>query len=123
MTDPAPALPEAERLAEDAGDAVPLRLVPRAGLDDALSALTEPQRAFVSATGFEARLGQTAFAPAADGAIAAVLFGWGDAPSRRRSRFHLGAFSAKAPAGRYRLEADLEPAELEAASSASVPAC
>ncbi|MEO1687757.1 MAG: leucyl aminopeptidase family protein [Pseudomonadota bacterium] len=104
MTDPDYALPEAERLADAAAEATPLRIVAKDGLEAALHALPPAQAAWARATGFKAGLGQTAMLPGEDGGIAAALFGWGDAAARARSRFHLGRFAETAPAGTWRLE-------------------
>jgi len=100
-------LPAADRLARPGDDAVPLRLVPKARLEEALSALTPAQRRWAEAQGFAGQLGRSVVLPAEDGGIAAALFGWGDAESRSRSRFHLGRFAETAPAGSYSLDAAL----------------
>lgn len=112
MTDPErPALPMAERLADpaEADAAIPLRLVPSDGLDAALEALPEAQRAWARATDFKARLGQTCLLPAPDGTLSAVLFGWGDAKARARSRLDLGRAAESLPAGTFALDASAAP--------------
>jgi leucyl aminopeptidase len=94
----------------DAG-AIPITLVPRDGLEAALDALPAEQAAWARANGFTGRLGQAQPLPGPGGALAGVLIGWGDAAARRRELFPLGGFAAKAPAGTYRLETPLAPAE------------
>lgn len=119
MTDPAlPALPEAERLAEpaEAAAAIPLRLVPAEGAEAALAAMPAAQAAWAAATGFKGTLGQTCLLPAPDGTLAAVLFGWGDAKARARSRFDIGRAAESLPTGTYALDAAAAPgAETESA--------
>ncbi|MEM6439407.1 MAG: leucyl aminopeptidase family protein [Pseudomonadota bacterium] len=115
MSEPDDDLPRADRLGP-AGEGRPLRLIPRDGLDAALAALPPAQRAWAEANGFKGRLGQTLPLPSEDGAVDGARFGWGDAAARARSRFHLGAFAAKAPKGAWRIEADLPPQDLEEAA-------
>jgi leucyl aminopeptidase len=104
--------PQADRLAEPSTAAVPLHLVPADSLEDALAALPPAQRAWAEATGFRARLGQLCALPAPDGALSALLFGWGDAAARARSRLDLGRAAETAPAALYALETD-DPAAAE----------
>ncbi len=70
-------------------------------------------RAWVSANGFDATLGQTLILPTPEGGVGGVLAGWGSARARSRDRFHLAGIAGKLPAGRYRLAveaADFVPA-------------
>ncbi|HUF56409.1 MAG TPA: leucyl aminopeptidase family protein [Thermohalobaculum sp.] len=95
--------------AQAAGDGVPLALVPADALDDVLAALPAAEAAWARANGFRGRLGTHLSLPAPDGSIARVLIGWGTEEKRRRGRFHLGRFARAAPAGHYRLDAELDP--------------
>ena len=92
------------RLARDAADAIPLRLIESAGLADARAALEAPARRWLDACGFSAKLGEVALLPGPDGAIAGALVGWGDAAARRKGRFHLAGAAQKLPAATWRLE-------------------
>ncbi len=96
--------PRADRLAERAEGAVPVRLVASADVDEALEALPPTQGAWARANGFRGRLGQVCLLPSPEGTVAAVLFGWGDAKARARSRFDFGRFGETAPDGLYALE-------------------
>ena len=100
----------------DGAGSIPIVLVPRGGVEAALADLPPAEAAWARANGFTGRLGQAQPLPAADGSVARVLIGWGDPEARRRERFPLGGFAAKAPAGTYRLETPLAPAEAQAAA-------
>jgi len=96
--------------------AIPIRLVASGELDAALADLPNVQAAWARTTGFSARFGQAAMLPQADGALARVLIGLGDASPRARGQFVLGGFGKSAPAGTYRLETPLPPEEAEVAA-------
>ncbi|MGF1445070.1 MAG: M17 family metallopeptidase [Pikeienuella sp.] len=96
------------------GAPVPISLVPRDELTPALAGLPEAQAAWARAQGFEGRLGQWVSLPDQDGRMARVLLGWGDPVRRRRELFPAGQFAQAAPAGTYRLEAELAPDEADA---------
>lgn len=89
-------------------DATPLILVEREDVETVLASLDDAERRWAELNGFSGRLGQVLQFPDADGNQSKVLFGWGDASSRARDRFHLGDFARSAPAGTYRLTADLD---------------
>jgi leucyl aminopeptidase len=91
--------------------ATPIRVVAKDDLDGVLAALPDAARAWVKASGFKAALGKHVAIPAADGRVAEVLFGWGDAAARRRSRFEFGRLGAALPEGEYRLVGDLSAEE------------
>jgi len=93
--------------------ATPITLVPADGLDAALQALAPAEAAWAWANGFSGRLGQSLLLPGPDGSISGVLVGWGTAEERRRQRFGLGGFAAKAPEGTYALATPLGPQEAE----------
>ena len=114
MPDPA-APPRADRLAPADAPATPIQVVAAEGLEAALAALPAPQAAWAKAQGFKARLGQVTPLPASDGSIARVLFGWGDAAARARSRFDLGKAADTLPAGVWRIEGLPPEAQEEAA--------
>lgn len=88
----------------------PLHLV-EAGAD-LPAALTAAQRAFATAQGFTGALGSLCLLPDETGAVAAALFGYGDARKRARARFQLAAAAAKLPAGAWALASPL-PAEVQ----------
>ena len=116
MSDAPFALPEADRLAPADAAAVPVRVIPADGAEAALAALPGAQRGWAEAQGFKGRLGQTVLLPDAEGRLTAVLFGWGDAKARARSRFDFGKLAETLPEGTYRLEAELDPAGREEAA-------
>lgn len=90
---------------------VPLRLVPLAGAEAAMSALPPAAQTWARVQGFSGKLGQIVQIPDADGGLDQVLVGWGDAPSRARGRFHLARLPGALPDGRYRLADPLPPEE------------
>ena len=98
----------------DAG-AVPLQVIETAVLDTWLESQTGPTRNWIGASGFSARLGSVLTIPDAEGRIAQVVAGYGDAQARARGRFHLAAAAAALPEGVYRLHGlPTERAEEEA---------
>ncbi len=103
----------APKFAPTVDAAIPISLVAKEDLKSALEALSPAQRAWAEATGFKAKLGQTCLLPDASGKIDAALFGWGDAAARAKTRFALARFAVAAPAGVYRLDAELESEEAE----------
>jgi len=66
---------------------------------------------WLTATGFEAGLGELRLLPGADGGVAGAVVGYGTAQARRRLRFGLARAVAGLPAGHWRLEGDLSLAE------------
>jgi leucyl aminopeptidase len=103
-------------LESDATGAVPIRLVQKADLAAALAGLPAAQRRWAEAQGFSGALGEALCLPAADGSLAAVLAGWGDAAARARTRFCLAGTASRLPPGRYRLDTALPAAEAEEAA-------
>lgn len=83
----------------------------RAG-DGAPSALPEPARAFAAAAGFKGETGKLLLVPAADGGLAAALFGV--APPESADPFALGALATLLPAGNWRLEGEIGDPRLAA---------
>ena len=105
-----------DQAATAAADTIPITLVPKNGLEAVLDALPAAQAAWARANRFRGKLGQVVRLPDAEGRLAGVLFGWGDAGSRARERFHLGDFARVAPTGTYRLATPLEPDAAEEAA-------
>ena len=95
------------------GAEVPLTLVSADELEVRLGALSQAQARWARANGFRGKLGTHVALPADDGGIARVLVGWGTPETRRRGRFHIGRFARTAPAGRYRLDMELDPGEAQ----------
>ena len=73
---------------------------------------------WLTATGFEAGLGELRLLPAADGGIAGAVAGYGTAQARRRQRFGLAKAVGALPAGDWRLEGRLDPRETTEAALA-----
>lgn len=84
--------------------ATPLHVIEAEGLEDWLSRQHADVRAWVTAMGFEAALGETLCLPGPGGAISAALVGWGGAGARARERFSLGGAARHLPAGCYAIE-------------------
>lgn len=89
--------------------ATPIQLVETAAAEAVLTALPAPAQAWARLQGFTGALGQVVQIPDGNGALAQVLFGWGDAGARARGRFHIARLAAALPDGAYRLDADLAP--------------
>ncbi len=96
--------------------AVPLHVVPADTLTDWLSGQAPPVRAWVTANGFQAGLGDVLTIPSPEGGVAAAVVGWGTVAARRRERFHLAGAAARLPPGRY----SLVPGETGTASETEV---
>ncbi|MBK5926350.1 leucyl aminopeptidase family protein [Rhodobaculum claviforme] len=101
--------------APDAG-AIPLHAVTPEGLEDWLTTRPDPQRGWITAQGFRARLGQTVAVPDAQGRIIAAVVGRGDAAARARTRFGLARAAATLPEGTYALIGDLPDDERDEAA-------
>ncbi len=83
--------------------AVPVCFVTAAGWKETAVRFGATAVAFAQAQGFDGGAGQTLFVPAADGRLAAVLFG-SDEAARKPDPFHAGRLSTLLPDGLYRLE-------------------
>ncbi|MBL9073931.1 leucyl aminopeptidase family protein [Tabrizicola sp.] len=66
---------------------------------------------WLTATGFEAGLGELRLLPGADGSLAGAVAGLGSAQARQRQRFGLAKAVAGLPAGDWALEGVLDPSE------------
>jgi leucyl aminopeptidase len=82
--------------------AVPILFVTAADAATATKGLDQHAQAFVRAAGFEAKPGRYLFAPAADGKLAAVLFGLENAGEPVRDPFRPGMLANILPPGTYR---------------------
>jgi leucyl aminopeptidase len=82
--------------------AVPITFVAAADWPRVRGNLDARQRAFAAAAGFEPRPGRILLVPAADGALAGVLFGLEGADERSKDLFRPGALPGLLPAGSYR---------------------
>ncbi len=102
--------------AENDHNAVPITLVSSADAAAWTQRQPEMVRAWISANDFKGKLNDCLLVPAADGGLAQVLFGWGDAARRARGRFHFASAAECLPAGRYRMDCGLDAPDLEEAA-------
>ncbi len=86
----------------DAASAIPIHCVTPTNWESVAAGLGEPALRFVKANGFKVKPGQCLVVPAADGAIAAVLFGLDEASSPRHDPFRPGQLPGLLPPGIYR---------------------
>lgn len=101
--------------ADNTVDAIPLHVITQDALEDWLEGQPAPVKTWVESAGFTAALGSTLIVPGADGQIAMVLAGYGDAARRARGRFHLAGVVPSLPKGSYRLNGlPADQAEVEA---------
>ena len=85
-----------------ATNAIPITFVTKATWEAIKNALPAPARQFAEANGFTAKPGKHLILPAADGAIAQVLFGLEDETAKSRDPFRAGSLPGLLPAGTYR---------------------
>jgi leucyl aminopeptidase len=85
-----------------ATSAIPISFVTKSSWDAFAETLPPPQRQFAAANGFAAKPGAYLALPAADGAIAQVLFGLEDAGAKSRDPFRAGSLPGLLPPGTYR---------------------
>lgn len=95
---------------------VPITLVASAEASEFIEGLTDAEAAWVRLNGFRGKTGRSLCMPNADGGLDRVLFGWGDAASRKRDRFQLGEFARSAPPATYRLDTALDEDAAEEAA-------
>ncbi len=82
--------------------AIPIWFVHAGNFDSICKDINEQGRMFVAASGFEAKAGRLMLLPAANGALAGILFGI-EAPGETEiDRFRPGQLSGLLPAGNYR---------------------
>lgn len=89
----------------------PLHVVRPDGLAAFLAGPGAAWSVWLTATGFEAALGEVRLLPGADGTVAGAVAGYGSAQARRRMRFGLAKAVAGLPAGDWRLEGTLDQSE------------
>ncbi len=82
---------------------VPIRCVDKTSWPVVQADLTDVQRSFASASGFEPSAGRICLLPDSEGKIALVLFGLGE--GEHRDPFLFGKLAGGLPKGTYRLEA------------------
>ena len=97
-------------------EAKPVHVIPAESLAAWVANQSPALRAWISAMGFAASLGETLVLPGPDGSPEAALFGWGKSSVRRRDRFGLALAAMRLPAGRWRIES--EGAEMDASLEA-----
>ncbi|MEY4982441.1 MAG: hypothetical protein RIR62_707 [Pseudomonadota bacterium] len=95
-----------------------LHVVAPDALPDWLAAQPAPWREWLTASGFDAGLGEVRLLPAPDGTVAAAVAGLGSDKARRRQRFALAKAAAGLPAGDWRIDGDLTPAQRDEAALA-----
>jgi leucyl aminopeptidase len=101
---------------KEAAKALPLHIVPAGEAALWVERQSPQHRAWLSAQGFEGKLGTLVLLAGADGAPESAAFGWGDAKARARGRFHLAKAAEALPEGVWRLEGSLDGAEAEEAA-------
>ena len=97
--------------ADPSSAARPLHVLRPEELAAFLAGPGQPWTGWLTATGFEAALGEVRLLPSADGGVAGAVVGYGTAQARRRLRFGLAKAIAALPEGDWRLEGQLDPAE------------
>lgn len=102
--------------APDDSAAIPVYIVDSDHMDRWRDTAPSAVSAWADSVGFDAALGKVELMRGADGALLAVLGGFGTAQGRRRGRFHTAAIAAALPHGTYRLDSELAGAELEEAA-------
>lgn len=90
----------------------PLHCVSADGLPGWLDGQPARVRAWIDSLGFRAGAGEIAIVPDADGNLAMAVFGLGEARSRSRGRFLLGAARARLPFGVYHIASGLPDDDL-----------
>ncbi len=96
--------------------ALPLHLIAKGGLEPFLKTCTPSAARWVRAIGFNCAAGKTLVVPGADGVPGMALVGYGDAQSRKRTRFILARARAALPAGVYDLQSNLSGRALDEAA-------
>jgi leucyl aminopeptidase len=103
------------RFADASAPARDLTVVTSEALPQWLEAQPAAVRAWLTATGFEAGLGELQLLPGPDGAVIGAVAGFGTAKARGRLRFGLVRALAGLPGGAWRLVGDLTQAQREEA--------
>jgi len=92
------------RFADPAAPSLPLHLVEPDGVAALGDRLGQAAARWLTATGFEAGLGDLRLLPAADGTVAGAVAGLGTQKARQRTRFGLAKAVAGLPAGTWHIE-------------------
>lgn len=104
-------MPDIQPFASPSATTRPLHVLRPEDLPAFLAGVGAPWAGWLSATGFEAGLGELRLLPGADGAVAGAVAGFGAAQARRRLRFGLAKAVAGLPAGDWTLEGALDLSE------------
>jgi leucyl aminopeptidase len=104
------------RFADASAASLPLHVVRPDGLAGFLAGDGAPWAGWLTATGFEAGLGEVRLLPAPDGGVAGGVAGFGTDAARRRLRFGVVKALAGLPARDWHLQGDLTLAEREEAA-------
>jgi len=102
-------------------NAIPIHLVRRAADITAIEGLSGMQKSWISVNGFKGEPGSRLIVPAADGAMAVVLFGIGEGETGQpcgAGEWLLGALSRRLPAGNYAIASARGTESAEAAAIA-----
>lgn len=102
-------------LVDPGPEAVPLQCLTADGFAAWVAGQSAPLRAWLAATGFEAKPGSHALIPDAQGGLSTVLVG----VERRDDPWAYGALPSALPGGTYRLAAEGEPEAARAAAEAA----
>lgn len=97
--------------ADPSPSAKPLHVLRPEELAAFLTGPGAPWAGWLTATGFEAGLGEVRLLPGPDGSVAGAVAGYGKPQARRRQRFGLAKAVGGLPAGDWRIEGKLDPAE------------
>lgn len=104
-------MPNTLSFASPSPNSRPLHVLRPEDLPAFLAGIGAPWAGWLSATGFEAGLGELRLLPGPDGAVAGAVAGYGAAQARRRLRFGLAKAVTGLPAGDWTLEGALDPSE------------
>ncbi|VDC25273.1 leucyl aminopeptidase family protein [Pseudogemmobacter humi] len=104
MQDPAARSPA---FADPGAQSLPLHVVTPGDLAGFLAGRGAAFAPWLTATGFEAGLGDLRLLPGADGGLAGAVAGLGSDQARRRTRFGLAKAAAALPGGAWHIEGDL----------------
>ena len=96
--------------------ATPINILPQDTFADWLGTQPERLQAWVESCGFRAGLGEILRVPGDDGALSAVLMGWGKPATHARGRFAVARALSALKAGTYKLDGPLEGDDLNEAA-------
>ncbi|MCA8867277.1 MAG: leucyl aminopeptidase family protein [Rhodobacteraceae bacterium] len=104
------------RFADRHDRSIPITILDEEQLPGWLAQAGASVQAWVTASGFKAKLGSCLLLPDHSGLPQAVLFGWGNNKCRNRGRFHFAKAAEKLVAGTYHIKSGLQPDELDQAA-------